>query len=64
MSEIAMMLAYPGEEPKTDKLGLPEGQIDYCLRTTIRDFKAVYGFEATRQRIAELLDEMSGRRFS
>jgi hypothetical protein len=67
MSEIRMMLNYPDftpEEPKTDKLGLPEGMVDYDLRVAIRNYKRVYEFDATRQRVAELLDELSGRRLS
>jgi hypothetical protein len=64
MSEIGMMLAYPGEEPKTDKLGLPEGMVDYDLRCALRNFYRVNGFDKTRQQAATLLDELSGRRFS
>ena len=61
---IRQMLAYPGEEPKTDKLGLPEGMVDYDLRCALRNFYRVNGFEKTREQAASLLDELSGKRLS
>lgn len=64
MSEIAMMLAYPSDEPKIDKAGLPEGMVDYDLRCAMRNFHRVYGFEELREKAAVLMDELAGKRLS
>lgn len=51
------------EEPKTDKLGLPEGMVEYSARTNFRDLMRIYGFENARQIMAEIInDEGGGRR--
>lgn len=57
-----MTLSHEQEEPRLVG-GLPEGMLEYRIRTDIRDLASIYGFEQARNLVAGMLnDEASGRR--
>lgn len=50
------------QEPRMIE-GKPEGMLEYDLRTSIRDFIRLYGFEEARSFVAEVLTrEAQGKR--
>jgi hypothetical protein len=50
------------EQPRMIE-GMPEGMLEYNLRSSIRDFIRLYGFEEARSFVAEVLTrEAQGKR--
>jgi hypothetical protein len=65
MSEIGMMLAWPGEA-KTERDDPPEdfgpGYLAYRIRTDFRDLSRLIGKESARQEVAEIVNAEFTRR--